>query len=341
DFWNAYNVERRAPDINAPAFFVGGWFDIFNQGTIDAFTSRENNGGPGAKGKNYLIMKWSTHGGDVTTDYKHNPNRFSLNIPLLMAAFFAGNLQGNAGAMSILPKVQYYTMGADTEGAPGNEWRSADAWPPFPTTETAYFLSAEGTLGTSTPTEGAQAYTFDPANPVPTRGGANLILPAGPFDQREVIAGRDDILQFATAPLETPLEITGRVKVKLYISSDAPDTAFTAKLLDLYPPEDGRQIGILDSIRRVKTRLGFDNIAPPLQGADDIVELEIDLQSISWIFDKGHRIGLHISSSNSPRFEVNPNTGADFPSPEAPGVPARNTVHLGGKHPSALYLPVR
>jgi putative CocE/NonD family hydrolase len=311
--------------------------------TIDAFTSRENKGGEGAKGANRLIMKWSTHGGDVTREYRHNPNRYSLNIAQIMGAFFAGHLQGNAEALAAIPKVHYYTMGADSEGAPGNEWRTADAWPPFTTTDTAFYLHPDGTLTTDAPTapDAALSFTFDPANPVPTRGGPNLVLPAGPFDQREVIAGREDLLAFATAPLEAPVEITGRVTVKLAVSSDAPDTDFTAKLVDIYPTGDDRQILMLDSIRRVKTRLGYDKIAPPLNGPEDIVELEIDLQSISWIFNTGHRIGLHISSSNHPRFELNPNTGEDFPQPGQPGVKARNTIHLSTAHPSAIHLPIR
>jgi uncharacterized protein len=343
DFWAFYNVEARAGDITAPALFVGGWYDIFNQGTIDGFTSREHEGGLGAKGNNYLIMKWSTHGADVTKDYTLNENRYALHIPQHMGMFYAGYLLEKRELLGAIPKVQYYVMGADTEGAPGNEWRSADAWPPFPTVSTPYYLRADGSLSATAPSSAdtAHSFVFDPANPVPTHGGANLVLPAGPFDQRKVIAGREDVLVFSSAPLEKPLEVTGRITVRLFVSSDAPDTDFTAKLVDIYPAGDDRQILMLDSIRRVKSRLGYDQAAPALTGPEEVVELKIDLQSISWIFDEGHRIGLHVSSSNYPRFELNPNNGADFPESGQAGRAATNTVHLSSRRPSAIYLPVR
>jgi predicted acyl esterase len=343
EFWKYYNVEARAEDITAPAMFVGGWFDIFQQGTIDAFVSRELGGAPGAKGNNYLIIKPSCHLETTSDDYKLNENRWSLNVPEAFMAFYAQCLKGDDEALEDSAKVHYYVMGADTEGAPGNEWRTAEAWPPFETMPTPYYLQRDGVLAIAPPPEdgASMELTFDPNDPFPTHGGANLVLPAGPRDQRAVTEGRDDLLQFASAPLEQPMEVTGRVTVKLLVSSDAPDTDFTAKLLDIYPEGDGRQILILDSIRRVKTRLGYHQVAPPLNGPDDVVELDIDLQSISWIFDKGHRIGLHVSSSNYPRFEVNPNTGADFPADGEDMRIAHNVVHTGNNYASALILPVR
>lgn len=344
DFWSYYNIEARAADIAAPAMFVGGWYDIFQQGTIDAFTTRELEGGGGAKGNNYLIMKWGAHLDKPTPDYTFSENRYALDTNRALAAFFARHLLGDPMALDGFAKVHYYVIGADTPGAPGNEWRTADAWPPFATDATTYRLRGNGRLTTATPLFSGRAvrsFTFDPKDPFPTRGGANLTIPAGPYDQRTVSKGRRDLLRFATKPLRHPLEIAGRVTARLFVSSDAPDTDFAAKLLDIYPPGDGRQILVLDSIRRVKTRLGYDRVAPPLDGPDDIVEIEIDLQSTSWIFAKGHRIGLDVSSSNFPRFEINPNTGADFPSADAAVRVARNAVHLDDEHPSAVVLPVR
>jgi hypothetical protein len=178
---------------------------------------------------------------------------------------------------------------------------------------------------------------------VRTVGGANLFwdAPPGPYDQRKTNTGRDDVLRFATAPLTEPLEATGRITVKLYVSTDAPDTDFTAKLVDIYPEPDNREILITDSARRVKTREGFDHPAPLLTGPDQIVPLDIDLFSTSWVFNTGHRIGVQVSSSNYPRFEVNPNTGADMPTKDGELRVAHNTVHFDRAHPSALLLPVR
>lgn len=342
DYWKYFDFASRASDVTAPALFVGAWHDIFNQGTIDAFLARELNGGPGAKGANYLVMRPAAHVEAPSPDYTYNENRWAFPIQNLGAAFYLKHLLGREEPLQNFAKVNYYTMGADTEGAPGNEWRKAEAWPPFDTVATPYYLQADGTLSTDAPgAENASlTYAFDPKNPVPTVGGPNLMIPPGPMDQRPV-ADRPDVLVFKTAPLDAPLEITGQISARLFVSSDAPDTDFTAKLVDIYPGGDERQILLLDGIRRVKTRNGYDKFAPLLTGPEEIVELEIDLQSISFIFDTGHRIGLHVSSSNSPRFEVNPNTGADFPGADGEARVAQNTVHMSVGSQSAVILPVR
>jgi hypothetical protein len=165
-------------------------------------------------------------------------------------------------------------------------------------------------------------------------------MPSGPFDQRKFSTVRKDLIKFATPPLDAPMELTGHVALKLFVSSDAPDTDFTAKLLDIYPDGDGREINMLDNIQRVKMRKSLAQPEPLLTDPDQIVELTIDLWSICWIVDKGHRIGLHVSSSNFPKFEVNANTGVDHPQDQELRV-AHNTVHLDTTHPSALVLPVR
>ncbi len=339
DYWAHFDTVAKAADINAPALFENGWYDIFQQGTIDGFLAREGQGAAPAKGNNFLIMKWSSHGPDVEDDYKLNENRFDLKISKLRDQIFRHYLRGNDD-ISEIPKVHYYVMGADTPNAPGNEWRTANQWPPYETTATTYYLHQDSTLSTNTPNaDGVRSYVFDPANPVPTHGGNNLLMPSGAFNQKKHTEGRADILHFMTEPLDAPIEITGRVTVRLNISTDAPDTDFTAMLLDIYPDGDGRELNILDNIRRVKTRNGFAEAAPLLTGTEEIVTLEIDLWSTAWVFDTGHRIGLNISSSNHPRFEVNPNTGEDFPGEELRK--ATNIIHLSAEHPSALILPLR
>jgi len=345
-FWSYYNTTSRANEMTAPGLFITGWHDIFQQGAIDAFTSRELYGGPGARGRNHLIVKWSPHGPDTTPDYGWNENRFDLRISEIKDRFLRAHLTEDARALSRVPKVHYYVIGSDADPkAPGNEWRTADAWPPYPTGEQAWFLREDGVLSSDGPArEAASAsFTYDPADPFPTLGGANLLphVPSGPYDQRKVTEGRDDYLAFVSPPLEAPLEVTGRITVQLSVSSDAPDTDFTAKLLDIYPEGDDRELLVLDNIRRAATREGLDRPAPPLQGEDHIVRLEIDLWSIAWVFNTGHRIGLHVSSSNAPRYAANPNTYEGYLDPETVPQAARNTVHFGAAHPSMLFLPVR
>lgn len=344
EFWSYYNAVEAADRITAPAIFVTGWYDIFTQGSIDAFVSREENGGEGARGENYLIVSWKNHGSDTTKDYQLDAKRNSLNVSQIRDRFLSYHLLDDTSALAGVPKVHYYVMGADTPNAPGNEWRTASCWPPLSTKETSFYLGVEGGLNETVP-DGEDAwreFTFDPNDPYPTWGGANLLpnLVSGPYDQRKYSETRKDLLKYASAPLTEPLEIVGKIKVRLFVSSDAPDTDFTAKLVDIYPEGDDREILMLDNIRRVKTRDGFDKVAPPLQGQEDIVEIEVDMWSIAWIFEKGHRIGLHISSSNYPRFEVNANTGADHPLPGEEMRVAHNRVHSGKATPSALLLPV-
>ncbi len=342
EFWTHYDAESKVGDITAPAMHVGGWFDIFLQGTLNNFSTRQNNGGLGAKGNQKLIMRCAVHNGPDDRDYKPNPNRRDLDIGQLERQFMDYWMKDEQNGIMDQPAVWYYTMGDDRDSnAPGNEWRTANTWPPFPTTETPFYLAPEGILLPEPDAEpGRLDYAFDPMKPLHTDGGANLFMPAGPFDQRATNSGRKDLIKFATPPLTQPLEATGRICVKLFVSTDAPDTDFTAKLVDIFPPGDDREILILDGIQRLKYRNGFDKAASPLASPDETVEVTIDLWSTSWIFNANHRIGVQISSSNYPRFEVNPNTGDDFPDKVKMRV-AHNAVHFGKSHPSALILPVR
>jgi len=127
EYWDYYNTVSRADDITAPGVFVGGWFDIFSKGTLEGFVAREQDGGKGARGNNYLVMEWGTHGRDTTTDYKLKSNRHEVSSSALRRNFFEYHLKGNTGALDGIPKVQYYILGDDTDpDAPGNEWRTAE-----------------------------------------------------------------------------------------------------------------------------------------------------------------------------------------------------------------------
>jgi hypothetical protein len=336
-FWKWYDAESRAPKITAPALHIGGWWDIFGQGTINNFVTRQYHGGKGAKGMQKLIMGAWLHGPSPKPGDLVMPENFNFDFIGYEKRFMAYWLKGEQNGIMDEPAVDYYTLGDVFDpNAPGNEWRTANDWPPFPTVETSYYLKEDRTLTTepATSAEGRITYVYDPENPCPTHGGAELLIPAGPFDQREV-SKRSDVLVFATAPLELPVEITGNVKVRLSVSTDAPDTDFTAKFIDVYP--DGREILMLDNIQRLKFRKGFKKACP--LAPNTVGELQIDLWSISLILNRGHRIGLQISSSNYPRFEKNSNTGEDLPGAELRTT--HNTVYMGKNHPSALVLPAR
>ncbi|NUQ01243.1 MAG: CocE/NonD family hydrolase [Armatimonadetes bacterium] len=335
EFWQALNALPRAAQTTVPALLSGGWYDIFSQGTIDAFMARQYEGGAGARGNQKLLMGPWPHGRRLTVGELTFPEQ-ALRPPWpTEAEWFDHWLKGIDNQVNERPAVVYYAMGACGEpGAPGHEWRTSDTWPPA-CTPTAWHLRADGGLTPEAAPAGERNYRYDPASPVPTRGGNNLTIPAGPMDQRPV-EGRPDVLVFTSAPLTAPLEITGRVTARLWVASSAPDTDFTVKLTDVYP--DGRSMLVLDGIRRMKFRNGFKQ--PELLTPGQVYPVEVDLWSTSLVFNRGHRLRVVVSSSNYPRFDANPNTGAPAGQPTTPRV-ASNTLFLGGERPSQVILPVR
>jgi putative CocE/NonD family hydrolase len=334
DFWKSLSPESHADRVNAPGVFVGGWYDIFLQGTINSFVTIQERGGPNARGKCFLVIGPSAHG--PTTEkltYPHaKESPIDLSAPKNLLAHW---LKGEQDDVQRLKPVHYYVMGdAYDANAPGHFWRSADAWPP-PAQSTPFYLHSDHLLGKARPDgDGALTYKYDPDNPVPTRGGANLFIEKGPIDQRPV-ESRPDVLLFTTAPLTEPVEVTGRVTARLYVSSDCPDTDFTVKLSDVYP--DGKSMLVTDGIRRASLRAGFEKRVMLTPG--EVYELDVDLWSTSLVFNAGHRIRVAVSSSNAPRFEPNSNTGDPHPVAGKSRV-ATNTVHLSGRYPSRIILPI-
>ncbi|QDU79466.1 Cocaine esterase [Polystyrenella longa] len=333
-FWHATNAERGVKEVNAPAVFWGGWYDIFNQGTINSFVNIHNQGGAGARGKCRLLMGPWAHG---TFDELTYPENAASPGPVADAVrFFNHHAKGEQNGVNEDQPVHYYVMGdPEDESAPGNFWRSAENWPP-PADETPWYLHESGQLNIVAPTGDASlAYAYDPKNPVPTIGGQNLLIPKGPRDQREV-EKRDDVLVFTSEKLTEPTEVSGRVKAKLYFSTDCPDTDFTVKLCDVYP--DGRSMLVTDGIMRARYLHSFES--PELLVPGQVYELEVDLWSTSLIFNKGHQIRVSVSSSNDPRFEPNPNTGADHFEPGDPSKVANNRIYLSKEYPSQILLPI-
>ncbi|CAN5678932.1 CocE/NonD family hydrolase [soil metagenome] len=338
-FWNRFAMSTNRKYIAVPIYNVGGWYDIFNQGNTSNFTYLQNQGSKGAKGNQKLLMG----------PFGHGPLSGDLAYPgqdQLQGAF--GNelrwfdywLKGIDNGIMDEPPVSYFMMAGARKGqaSPKNRMLTSANWPPA-NREVRYYLTPDKALTTKAPaaSDAKLSYKFDPANPVATFGGANLTFERGPEDQRQVPA-RPDYLRFQTPVLDKDVAIAGPVKVELYGATDGPDTDFMAKLVDVYP--DGYEALVLDAPIRTRYRNGRepDDVKMMTPGAPE--ELSIDLWSTAITFEKGHRIAVHITSSNAPRFEVNPNTG------EAPGRQtlkprvATNSVYMDAAHPSAIVLPV-
>jgi predicted acyl esterase len=333
DFWKGLNTETQASKVRAPGVFYGGWYDIFVQGTINSFTAIHYHGGEGAKGKCRLVIGPVGHGPIVELKYPAN----AAKGPACLDAFtwYDHVLLGKDNAIAKEKAVHYYVMGDPTDPkAPGNYWRHVDDWPP-PSKPTPFYFHPDNTL-VAKPPQGTErkTYKYDPKKPVPSIGGQELGVPLGPMDQRKV-EDRADVLLFTTDELKEPIEVTGRLTAKLFVSSDCPDTDFTVKLCDVYP--DGRSMLVTDGILRARFHKSFEKESFLEPGG--VYELNVDLWSTSLVFNKGHRIRVAVSSSNSPRFEANPNTGKAFRADKETRV-ANNTLHLSLKYPSHIVLPV-
>lgn len=339
-WWSWLDTTPRHPLETIPTYQIGGWFDIFPNGPIHSFTGLQDGGAPGAAGNQKLIMGPWIHGleseqqGELTF-----PGAASENAQALIGMYWEWLdhwIFGAANGIMSKPPIAYYLMGDATDpDAPGNEWRTSWTWPP-PSSPVDLYLHEAGVLSLAAPakSEAPQSYAYDPLHPVPTLGGGNLVIPAGPYDQRTVL-DRPDVLVYSTPPLGGVWEVTGAVAVELYVASDRLDTDFTAKLCDVYP--DGRVMLVTDGILRARHRLRMDG--EDLLTPNQVVMVRIELPQTAIAFNKGHRILLAISSSNAPRFDPNPNTGEPFMRHTTTLV-ARNTIYHERTYPSRLTLPV-
>jgi hypothetical protein len=320
--WATVDLLARLKRIRrvAPAVHVGGWYDIFSGGTVDAFVAMQRKGG-----NQWLVMGPWSHGvgNNKVGDFEFPENAKGLPRIARGGEWLAHWLKGRNNGIDEEPRVHYYVMGAVGEkGAPGNEWRTAEAWP-IPATLQRWYLRAGGLLRPREPGyEPPGQYLHDPKNPVPTIGGNNLLIPSGPKDQREA-EQRGDVLKFTSSVLGAPVEVTGNIVVRLWVSSTADDANFMARLCDVYP--DGRSMLVVDSATRVSSCDAKGEVKPIQPGK--VYKVIVNLGPTSIVFNKGHRIRLDVMSSSAPRFEV---------CPEA----ATQTVYHDKKHPSAVVLPV-
>jgi len=333
NFWTEFDAVSKAGEVNAPALFIGGWYDCFSQGTIDGYVALQNHGQESARRHSRLIMGPWAHGKITELTYPEN-SRFPDAADHWR--WFDQYLKADDRGLADLPRVCYYVMGdPEDNDAPGNEWRDAESWPPA-SLPTRYYLQSDGGLSTEmrSSKKTSLTFTFDPSNPAPSRGGANLTIPVGPMDQRDVEA-RPDVLVFTSEELKAPVEVTGRILARLWITSSAPDTDFTVKLCDVYP--DGRSMLVTDGILRTRFRESFQS--EKMLEPGEIYPIDVDLWSTSLIFNQGHRIRVSVSSSNFPRFAVNPNTGDTIATIGEKAI-ATNSVFMSEQNPSYIQLPV-
>jgi len=341
-FWEQTRPSADYARFEVPMLHVGGWYDLFGGGTVNNFQGMS----AAAHSPQYLVMGPWGHGsfdrsiGEVDFGLFSHPLFFGL--PDFYQGFFDRYLKDKPFEK---PAVSYFLMGA-------NEWRNAETWPPANTMTLIWYLHSQGAANTSkgdgtldeaqpSSFEAADAFTYDPANPVPTNGGpifhglagGTKNLP-GPRDQSGIEL-REDVLCYTSVPLDTPLVIAGPVTMSLWASTDAPDTDWTAKLLYVLP--DGRSFPLCEGILRASCREGLDRKSAVT--ANTPLLYEIDLTNTAYRFEKGQRIRVDISSSNAPRFRPNPNTDEALASATASRA-AYQRIHHDAEHPSCIKLSV-
>ena len=317
--------------LHAANLMVTGWYDHCMTGPIDFFMQTQICGTAAQKQKTHLIIgPWDHSMSQGEYDFGPEAKRDLIGLD---CDFFARHLKQD-GATPVLPPVRIFVMGR-------NQWRDENEWPLQRAVPTPWFIHGDGSLSTNNPSDDPpQSFVYDPADPVPTLGGANsgpavaLPMSRGPRDQRPVL-DRDDVLLFRSEPLSHAMEVTGPLKMVLYASSSARDTDFTAKLMDIAP--DGNARLLTDGVVRARYRHGLDR-PQPLE-PNEVVRYEIDLWFTSNEFQPGHRIALAISSSNFPRLDRNLNTGGDNHR-DTHFITAKQTIFHDCQRPSHLLLPV-
>jgi predicted acyl esterase len=336
DYWRDEDCSLHFSKMNVPCFTIGSWYDFMNQGSIASFQGRNERGGPNSRGKQQLVIGPWLHGrlnkGNRVGDLIYPENAVWPEHEH-MIRWFDHWLKGKDNGVEKEPQVRYYVMGAvDEKGAPGNEWRTADAWPPAATMK-PFYLAADGKLVADAPSEeqGSTSFHSDPLKPMEMPGSAFLgAKDARPFEKQA------DVRTFSTEPLSESVEWTGRVRAELYVSSTAKDTDIIVRISDVYP--DGRSILLVEYPWRARYREGLDREALLMPG--EIQKVAFDVGWMSQVFAQGHRIRVTIASTGSPLYEPNPQTGEPLTS-EFPknAVKAANTVHHNRKQASRILAP--
>ncbi len=332
--------------INIPGFWFMSWYDVSIGPNLEAYNHVRRTARPEIADQQYAVIAPTAHcafkrASERTVVGERDLGDARLNYDELTYGWFDHFLKGeDNGLLRKMPKVRYYLMGA-------NKWKSSNTWPPEGAKPLTFYLSSrgnanslngDGVLATAPPAEDRpDRFTYDPSNPVPSYGGnvccTGNAITAGSFDQRRMEA-RADILVYSTEPLKEGLEVSGPITATLYVSSDAKDTDFTVKLIDVYP--DGRAYNLDETIQRMRYREGYTK--PPLwMEKDKVYEVTLPALTTSNYFAPGHRIRIEVSSSNFPRFDRNLNTGGNN-FDESKGVLARNAVHHSARRASRITL---
>jgi uncharacterized protein len=334
--------------LDVPGLWFMSWYDVSVGPNLAMYNHVRKNASPAVADQQWAIIAPVAHCAFTratrdTVVGERSMGDARLDYAEIMYGFFDRLLKGEASPrLEALPKVTYFTMGS-------NQWQTSSTWPPAGAKERTFYLASggkanslygDGRLSAAPPeTDSPDSFVYDPMNPVPSYGGnvccTGNAVSAGSFDQRKMEA-RQDILVYTSDPFPDGMELSGSITPTLYVSTDAKDTDFTVKVLDVYP--DGRAYNLDESIQRMRYRDGYDK---PLAWMEKGKVAKATLQPLTtsnW-FAPGHRLRIEVSSSNFPRFDRNLNTGGNNYD-EWAAVVATNSLHHSKEYPSSVTITV-
>ena len=331
-------------DYSVPTLWVSSWYDLATAPNLEIVEHiKQNASERRVRESQYIIVAPTQHCAMYRLENpqlvgERNMGDVDFQFDRTLWDFFDAFVKDeDNGYRQREARVRYFSMGA-------NEWRETPQWPPEGDTVTLYLaadkrantLHGGGKLESSREADAIDSdlIIYDPHNPVPSLGGNLWGSSAGSYDNR-AIEMRDDVLVYTTDAFASAIDVTGKIEIILYVSSDRPDTDFTVKLLDVHP--DGRAMNLDETIQRVRYREGYDRQV--FMEAGNVYELRVSPITTSNVFLPGHRLRIEISSSNFPRFERNLNTGGNNFTASKPAV-ARNRVHHSADYPSRIIIPV-
>jgi len=334
--------------IDIPGLWFMTWYDVSTGPNLAAYNYVRKTASAGIGNEQYAVIAPMPHCGykraaEHTIVGERDLGDARMDYDALTYGWFDHFLKSeDNGILTKTPKVQYYTMGS-------NKWQASETWPPQGAKPVTYYLASGGRANSlngdgglvSAPEQKdiADRFVYDPLNPVPTHGGGFCCMGAdlkpGALDQRS-LETRDDILVYSTGPLKEGMEVSGPIEVTLYVSSDAKDTDFTVKLIDVLP--DGVAYNIDENIQRARYREGYDKL-PVWMEKDKVYKVSFQPMQTSNYFAAGHELRIEVSSSDFPRFDRNLNTGGNN-FDESAGVVAHNQIHHSAQYPSSITLSV-
>jgi putative CocE/NonD family hydrolase len=346
--WYRGGLWNDSKPINVPGYWFMSWYDVSIGPNLAAYNYVRKTARPEIANEQYAVIAPTLHcsykrATEDTIVGERSMGDARLDYDSLTYGWFDYFLKGEQNrVLEKTPKVRYYTMGM-------NKWQTSNTWPPEGAQPMTFYLSSNGKanslngdgalLEAKANSDAPDNFTYDPMNPVPSYGGnvccTGNAVSGGAFDQRKMEA-RADILVYTTEPFKEGMEVSGPIDATLYVSSDAKDTDFTIKLIDVYP--DGKAYNLDETIQRARYRDGYDK--PPVwMESGKVYKVTLQPMTTSNFFPAGHRLRIEVSSSNFPRFDRNLNTGGNNYD-EATGVVAHNAIHHSEQFPSQITISV-